>query len=578
MITKKRLLFLVLLISHFINAQNNYGKNSDSLSSKSYDYLSQAAVRYGNDTVKSNRYAKAWLEKAKELNDFEQVTLAYKTIMYLVDKKYHLNYADSIISVAMNTKDNLIIGNAYLTKATVYYGKKEHNKALDNFIIADSYISKTNDEYSIYKLKYGIAQTKSYLGFYDEAISLFRECIDYFKEENDRAYLNSLHSLGLCYNRIGNYAWCTVTNQTGIDEGKRLNNLEMQTYFIHSEGVNLCGLKKYNEAITKLTSVLPKIQSKKDFANASVAHFYIGKSFWALNQKEKAVTYFKKVDEIFKKENYIRPDLREGYEKLIAYYKQKGDTKSQLYYIDQLLKVDNILGQNYKYLLKKVVKEYDTKELLKSKQEIENAMTFRTFVAFGIISILISIIAFLIYKHFKNKRLFDEIMKRDTSKPAIIETSIEPPPFEEIIKNDNTTVINSENTDKQNTQEISPDIETGILKKLEKFKQSKKYLEKDMTLSKMAVFLNTNTKYVTKIIAKHRGKGTIDYITDLKINYIIEILKKETKYRNYTHKALGEEAGFGSTQNFTRAFKERNGISPTYFIYKLKKSLNEKSN
>lgn len=574
MITKKLLLFLVLLISHCINAQNNYGKNSDSLSSKSYDYLSQAAVRYGNDTVKSNRYAKAWLKKAKKENDFEQITLAYKTIMYQVDKKHHLHYADSIIRVSKRTNDDLIIGNAYLTKATVYYGRKEHKKALDHFIIADSYISKTDDEYSIYKLKYGIAQTKSYLGFYDEAISLFRECIDYFKEENDRAYLNSLHSLGLCYNRIGNYAWCTITNQTGIDEGKRLNNLEMQPYFIHSEGINLCGKKSYQVAISKLTAILPTIQNNKDFANVSVAYFYIGKSFWALNQKDKAVTYFKKVDDIFKKENYIRPDLREGYEKLIDYYKRKGNTKSQLYYIDQLLKADNILSQNYKYLLKKVVKEYDTKELLKSKHEIENTMTFRTIVGFGVICILISIIAFLIYKHFKNKRLFDEIMKRDTSKPAIIETSIEPPTFEEIIKNDNTTVINSENTDKQYSQEISPDIETAILKKLEKFEQSKKYLEKDMTLSKMAVFLNTNTKYVTKIIAKHRGKGTIDYITDLKINYIIEILKKETKYRNYTHKALGEEAGFGSTQNFTRAFKERNGISPTYFIYKLKKSAN----
>ncbi|WP_395047856.1 helix-turn-helix domain-containing protein [Flavobacterium sp.] len=551
MITKKRLLFLVLLISHYSNAQDNYGKNSDSLSSKSYDYLSQAAVRYGNDTVKSNRYAKAWLEKAKKQNDYEQVTLAYKTIMYLVDKKYHLNYADSIISVSMNTKDNLIIGNAYLTKATVYYGKKEHNKALDNFIIADTYISKTNDEYSIYKLKYGIAQTKSYLGFYDEAISLFRECIDYFKEENDRAYLNSLHSLGLCYNRIGNYAWCTVTNQTGIDEGKRLNNLEMQPYFIHSEGVNLCGLKKYNEAISKLTLVLPTIQSKKDFANASVAYFYIGKSFWALNQKDKAIIYFKKVEEIFKKEKYIRPDLREGYEKLIAYYKQKGNTKSQLYYIDQLLKVDSILGQNYKYLLKKVVKEYDTKELLKSKQEIENAMTFRTIMAFGIICILISIIAFLIYKHFKNKRLFNEIMKRDTKSPSVPKIS-----------------------SKAVTQDISQDIEDAIIKKLEKLESENKFLEKDMNLARMATLLSTNTKYVTRVIAKHRGKGTIEYITDLKINYIIEKLKTESRYRNYTNKALSDEAGFGSTQNFTRAFKERNGISPTYFIYKLKKSIN----
>src|SRR5690606_3262565 len=105
------------------------------------------------------------------------------------------------------------------------YDRKEQMKALDNYLLADKYIARTNNQYLIYKLKYGMAQTKSYLGFYDEAISLLRECIDYFKEENDRAYLNSLHSLGLCYNRIGNYAWCTVTNQTGIDEGIRLNNL-----------------------------------------------------------------------------------------------------------------------------------------------------------------------------------------------------------------------------------------------------------------------------------------------------------------------------------------------------------------
>ena len=141
------------------------------------------------------------------------------------------------------------------------------------------------------------------------------------------------------------------------------------------------------------------LKEKEDFANEAVAYFYIGKSFWTLKQEDKAIIYFKKVEDIFKKENYIRPDLREGYEKLIDYYKRKRDTKSQLFYINQLLKVDKILGQNYKYLLKKVVKEYDTKELLKSKQEIENAMTFRTFVAFGIICILIAIIAFLIYKH-----------------------------------------------------------------------------------------------------------------------------------------------------------------------------------
>lgn len=481
-------------------------------------------------------------------------------------------YSDSILTAANHTKDDILIASAYMTKATVYYGRKQHSNALDNFLKADEFISKTDDSYSSYKIKYGIAQTKYYLGFYDEAISLLRECIDYFKDENDRAYLNSIHCLGLCYNRIGNYEWSTLTNQMGIDEGKKLEDTGMEFYFNHSEGVNQCGKRNYTVAIKKLTSALPGVTNLKDFANESVAYFYIGKSHWELKQQEKAVSYFKKVDAIFEKEKYIRPDLRESYELLIDYYKNHGDTKSQLYYINQLLRVDHVLGQNYKYLLRKIVKEYDTKELLKSKQDIENTMIFRTSIGFGIITLMALVILYLVYRHFKNKRLFEEVMKRDTTQLRTLDT------HKEMVLGENTKqqMINPiipETNNKQITQEISPDIESGILKKLDKLESSKKYLEKDMTLVKMASLLNTNTKYVTKTIAKHRGKGTIEYITDLKIDYIIDILKKESKYRNYTNKALGEEAGFGSTQNFTRAFKVRTGITPTYFIYKLKKSI-----
>ena len=148
-------------------------------------------------------------------------------------------------------------------------------------------------------------------------------------------------------------------------------------------------------------------------------------------------------------------------------------------------------------------------------------------------------------------------------------------PLEVTIEETDNQITDSKesNAGKQPVQDISPEIDAAIVKKLEKFELNKKYLEKDMTLSKMAILLHTNSKYVTKIIAKHRGKGTIEYITDLKLDYIIEILKTESKFRNYTNKALGDEAGFNTTQNFTRAFKSHTGISPTYFIYKLKKSL-----
>ena len=52
-------------------------------------------------------------------------------------------------------------------------------------------------------------------------------------------------------------------------------------------------------------------------------------------------------------------------------------------------------------------------------------------------------------------------------------------------------------------------------------------------------------------------------------NFLNRLLKTENKYRNYTNKALAEEVGFGSTQNFTRAFKNRTDISPTYFVQKI---------
>jgi len=549
MIPKNCLTLIFALCWHLASAQTANPKLQDSLSDKSFEYLSHASSTAVKDSVRVRLYVSAWLEKARREKEYGQMASAYKSLIYCHRKEFRLSYADSMVTAAKKSGDIELIGSAFMTRGIVHYDRKEQMKALDDYLAADAYIAKTDNQYLVYKVKYGIAQTKYYLGFYDEAIALFRECIDYFKEENDRAYLNSLHSLGLCYNRIGNYAWCTVTNQTGIEEGRKLENLEMEPYFIHSEGVNLYGRKEYRKAIQKLAGVLPDIIRYRDFANVSVAYFYMGRSHWSMDQKEKAIAYFKKVDAVFQSEGYIRPDLREGYELLIGYYKAQEDIESQLFYMKRLLEADRVLAQNHGYLLKKIVKEYDTRELAEAVRHIENRMLARTVIAFGIIVLLAAVIGYLISRHFKNKRLFDQLMDRDTSKP--------------ILPKSNSGQV---------AQDINPEIELNILKKLENFESVHRYLEKDMSLSRMAKLFNTNTKYVTRIIVKHRGKGTIEYLADLKINFIVEKLKTENRYRNYTNKALAEEAGFGSAQNFTRAFKERYEISPTYFISQLKKA------
>lgn len=361
--------------------------------------------------------------------------------------------------------------------------------------------------------------------------------------------------LALCYNSTNDYDLCTETNKNGLRLANEYQIPEMTSYFWQSEGVNQYYKHNYSVAINLLSKSITPIVEYHDFANIMVSNFYIGKSYWSLNEKEKAVPFLEKVDQDFIKQNYIRPDLRGNYELLINFYKDQNDLKSQLFYINRLLRVDSILNTNYKYLSGKVFKEYDTKKLLKDKTQILSAMKSQKDIGIAIIVLLCAVIALLTHRHYKNRKQykikFEELMnqKQETKKP---------------IKNNAFT---------DSELNLNPEVAKAILKNLEKFEKNHKYLEKDMNLVKLASILNTNQKYVTKIIAHYRGKKTIEYISDLKIEYIVNMLKTQSKYRNYTNKALGEEAGFGSTQIFTKTFKNVTGMPPTFFINEIKKSI-----
>ncbi|MBG6063360.1 AraC-like DNA-binding protein [Flavobacterium sp. CG_9.1] len=545
--------YLILLLFCFFTSLNAQKKFiiPDSLSNKSCDYFNEKINYKESDSLKERLYAQAWLAKAKSERNDTQMALAYKSLIYKFDKKLRHLYADSSVTAAKRTNSAELIGSTYMTKGIVYYDDKEMMKALDNYLIAEDYISKTNVDYLIYKLKYCKALTKYYLGFYHEAIALFTECVTYFKEQNDHAYVNSLYSLGQCYSRVNKYQLSSQINQIGIKASIQFEIFRMKSYFLFSEGINQSFKHNYVDAIKKLSLALPDIKSNKDFANETLAYFYIGKNYWSQNQKEKAVFYFKKVDIIFQQQNYISPELREAYELLIDYSLTKNDKKAHLLYVGQLLKIDRLLEHNYKYLSGKITKVYDTEKLLQTQRNLENSNNSITVIAISTTAVLISIISFLVYRHFRAKKLFKELMNRQPEKSKLFVA----------------------NGSKETELDINPEVVAAILKKLEKFEFSKKYLEKEMNLFKLASLLNTNTKYASKIIAKYRNKGIIEYITDLKIEHIIELLKSDNKYRNYKNKALGDEAGFGSTQNFTRAFKTRTGISPSYFCTELNKSV-----
>ncbi|UGS22329.1 helix-turn-helix domain-containing protein [Flavobacterium cyclinae] len=543
----KKLIAIISVITNYALLQATPVLDSTliHLSKSDYEFL----LRKVNENEKNLKFKKAWLLKAKnEENHAEQIK-AYRQLMINEPIKIKKIYADSIITVALKTKNLNTIGNAYLNKGIVFYENKELVQALNFYIKAESYLEKSQNQYDSNKAKYAIAQTKFYLGFYDEAIIIFSELEAFFIEENDRAYLNTIHALGLCNMKISNFNKVTYYNSLGLKLCHDWEIPEMIKYFEHSEAINKYHKKEYNSCIENLTKIIPLLTKESDFDNITLANFYIAKSHWMLNKKNQAIPYLLEVDKTFLEKKYMRPDVRENYELLIKYYTDKGDTNKQLLYINRLLEVDSIINHNYKNLSQKIFKEYDAKKLIRAKTEIENKMIWRNSVAYGMATILLVVSFIGIRKHRRKskyyKQKFEEVMNASNIEKTFV----------------------SKTTD--NDFEINPEIIETALKNLEKFEKTKKYLEKDMNLSKIAAYLKTNTKYASKIILKHRGKKTIDYINDLKIDYVIELLKTENKYRNYTNKALAEEVGFGSTQNFTRAFKNRTDISPTYFVQKI---------
>ena len=135
----------------------------------------------------------------------------------------------------------------------------------------------------------------------------------------------------------------------------------------------------------------------------------------------------------------------------------------------------------------------------------------------------------------------------------------------------NEHVATHEKNSESKKPDINPEVVAALLKQLDKFEAQKKFLQKDLTLVNLASAFNTNANYLSKVIGYYRDKNYINYLNDLRIDYIINLLKTETKYRNYTIKALAAEAGFSTAQHFSKAFFTRTGIYPSYFVNELNK-------
>ena len=551
-----------------------FGKDKAKLS---YDGIRKNYENYAENDISAFAFINPYIQKAKKEKKYPELFQAYRdAVFYSKSNSRKITYADSCLDAAYKSGSDDRVATAYVLKGSVYYAKmRSYKAALDEYLMAYKYSKNTGDLYLKYKIAYHLGVVKNYLGYYDEALELFKPSIAFFESEsknknlhqfqifnNRKGYLNSLHQIIICYRNKGNYEKADSLINIGLRQ--TFNNrdfVQERSYFLKCKGLLEYHNNNYQAAINYLQQSLSLM--KNDFAWAAVDFLYIGKSHLALGNEHLAITNFKKIDSIFEKSNFILPEIRENYELLINYYKDKNDAKNQLFYTTQLLKADSLISQDFAYLSPKVHREYDTTTLLDEKGKLEKANSWGIFF---IILLLLSTVflAVILYKKYEKEKII-------LQKYALLQKKLQNQDY--ILENR----FSNDNIQDRKTVHVAETLKKILLEKLKKFEENKDFNQKGLTIQKLAAQLETNSIYLSQVIKEYRGMTFNKYVTNLRIRNITYLLYEKRIYLNYTIESLAKECGIASRQNFSDLFYEINGIRPTDFIRKRKKQLENKA-
>ena len=538
-------LYFLFLFLFFIDVKIMSQINNKS--ELSYVEIEKKIVSVQNDQAKLWNLINLYINKSKKEKNSEALLYAYRFASNYSIYPTNLKYADSALIVGKKSQSKKLLTDAYLNRGNIFMYEEKYNKALDEILTANKYATELGDDYIIHKTMYFIAQNKIYLGLYKEANEELKYCIEYFKKNLNHDILGKDYQLYYLYSlmsfidsntKIGKQKQNKILLKEAFNFINKNNNLEIyRPYFISSEGTDLYYSKNYKKAIIKLSEA---IRLYNDQWPHITEIYYLGMSNWKLEKRGVAIKYLEEIDKEYNKTKKLDPQFRSAYELLIRYNDSIGNKDKQLEYINKLMALDRNYEKNYKYLFSKINKEYDTHKLINEKNKIENSLKNQRTIISSIL--LLTILASLFYwnrynslqKKYKEK--FEEIISQ---KPILekIETLAEVELKEEKLDLKTLSITDKiKITAPKNSSELefynkipglNPILVQNILQQLDKFEEELKFTDNQMSLRLLSEEFNTNIPYLSKIINVYKGKNFNYYINDLRIDYIIELLKNE---------------------------------------------------
>ncbi|WP_372483247.1 helix-turn-helix domain-containing protein [Elizabethkingia anophelis] len=579
---RKELFFLCFyfLSLNFYSSQNIKGfKIPDTLQNKSFDQLEKLFGK-NFETNDALLYANTFLIKAKQEKNTKRIIDGY--FLFFLKSGKDINYTDSIkTAMKDNNVNNLSYG--YFKCGDIYYNTRDYKKSLSSYLSALEYAKKSDDKKSIVLIKNAIGDIKYVTNDYEEALNIFRQNYNYIKtkeKQDPNNYLSILFSLTNTYNATKKYDSAYVYGNLGKLKCNLYDKKYYSKMFDLSVNISEYYLGNYNKSITGLKNNIGFFK-KNSTTNLQVSYMYLSMNYNILNDKDRYLYYFDKLDSLQKVTNHTDKILIELYEKSLNYYKKIGNKDQQLYLVNRLIDLNKTIYESKYDFSKEIHQKYDTPELIEEKEKLISDLKVRNTLLYwwlggGLLLLFLFIYLYSInrkkmklYKLHAQKLINIREEDQNILKDTITESenqlpiTIDKPSFQKPEHNIDSV---------ESRTQIPTSVKQAIIIKLQNFENEKKFTAQNITLYSLARDFETNRDYLSKMINELKEKNFSQYLNELRINFAIEELKDNRKLRLKTIAAIANDMGFSNAESFTRAFKYVTGTLPSYYIKALREN------
>jgi AraC-like DNA-binding protein len=448
--------------------------------------------------------------------------------------------------------------NIYERLFWIHKNTNNYTQAFDYLVLKEKISENFKYEGPKFQLKklsnqYSKAMIKSALGFYDEAISLLKngikeiDLIDISTDKHKHSYTthksSALNILGDTYLKHS-----TNYKDPKLDSAylyyQKAYNVALNFTPAHKDSYQLYTLrrvkvlikqKKYNDALSIIKTI------KKPFGVAQNLNFLKAVTYHHLNRKDSTIYFAHRFLNYQQNTPSSRKNRLEIYTILAKEYEALNKSDSAYKYSElglhevSLLNTDKTKFNKSHYL-------HNLNQIKKESQKNVKKEHNNHIVQIVLISLLLIIL--IVYFYYRRKKTSEEFN----------------------IKLDE---IKIKKTPQKKEYHIEKELENTILDQLVELENSESFLNKDFNIHQLAKKLDTNTSYLSYIINNTKQQSFKQYISKLRIDYLIDKLKTDKKYHNYTIQYLAKEIGYTNASAFTRAFKKQVGITPSDFIKSL---------